>query len=53
MDNLVLRAGYRSTIDQVRQAGTYGHIRVDGHRVDKPCSFYYPRTAMGVGGALA
>lgn len=36
LDNLVLRAGFAGTIYQARQAVAHGHIRVDGHRVDKP-----------------
>jgi small subunit ribosomal protein S4 len=36
LDNLVLRAGFAPTIYQARQAVTHGHIRVDGHKVDKP-----------------
>ncbi|GLY73863.1 30S ribosomal protein S4 [Actinoallomurus iriomotensis] len=36
LDALVLRAGFAPTIYQARQAVSHGHIRVDGHKVDKP-----------------
>ncbi|GLY92589.1 hypothetical protein Airi02_105170 [Actinoallomurus iriomotensis] len=32
----MLRAGFTPTIYQARQAVSHGHIRVDGHKVDKP-----------------
>jgi small subunit ribosomal protein S4 len=36
LDALVLRAGFAPTIYQERQAVSHRHIRVDGHKVDKP-----------------
>lgn len=38
MDAMVLRAGFAPTIYQARQAVSHGHIRVDGHKVERPTS---------------
>jgi small subunit ribosomal protein S4 len=36
LDNAVFRAGFAPTIPAARQLVTHGHIKVDGHRVNKP-----------------
>jgi len=36
LDNLVYRLGFGSSIRQARQLVSHGHIRVNGHKVDRP-----------------
>jgi small subunit ribosomal protein S4 len=36
LDNVLRRAAFARTIWQARQLVTHGHVRVNGHRVDRP-----------------
>lgn len=36
LDNVVFRAGFARTIPAARQLVGHGHVRVDGHKVDRP-----------------
>lgn len=36
LDNIVWRMGFARTIPQARQLVVHGHIKVNGHRVDRP-----------------